>query len=74
MLLSIRYNRDVFTHQGVLKVKGISLETKKAYCAKTRRSNYVASLRLEGFTVSPDAAERELPSGEELLRKYRKQS
>lgn len=55
-------------------MEGISLETKKAYCAKTRRSNYVASLRLEGFTVSPDAAERELPTREELLRKYRKQS
>ncbi|MDF9756081.1 hypothetical protein ACVWY1_001106 [Pseudomonas sp. TE6288] len=54
-------------------MKGISLETKKAYCAKTRRSNYLASLRLEGFSVSRDAAERELPTREELLHKYRKQ-
>jgi hypothetical protein len=28
-----------------------SLEAKKAYFAKMQRSNYAASLRLEGFTV-----------------------
>jgi len=54
-------------------VKGISLETKKAAWEKTRRSNYAASLRLEGFDVTPDSAERKLPSKEELLRHYRKQ-
>lgn len=54
-------------------MKGIDLETKKAYCEKTRRSNYAASLRLEGYDVTPDAALRVLPTREELLRKYRKQ-
>ncbi|PAV24485.1 uncharacterized protein DUF2559 [Tamilnaduibacter salinus] len=28
-----------------------SLEAKRAYFAKTRRANYAASLRLEGFDV-----------------------
>lgn len=47
-----------------------SLDDKKAYCAKTRRSNYAASLRLEGFESSPLDAERRLPSREELLKTY----
>jgi hypothetical protein len=49
-----------------------SLESKKAYCAKTRRSNYAASLRLEGYESSPADSERRLPSREELLTSYRK--
>lgn len=28
-----------------------SFEAKQAYCARVRRSNYLASLRLEGFSV-----------------------
>jgi hypothetical protein len=49
-----------------------SLESKKAYCARTRRSNYAASLRLEGFESSPADSERRLQSREELLNSYRK--
>ena len=49
-----------------------SLDAKKAYCAKTRKSNYAASLRLEGFESCPLDAERPLPSREELLKTYRK--
>jgi hypothetical protein len=49
-----------------------SLDAKKAYCAKTRKSNYAASLRLEGFESSPLDAERPPPSREELLKTYRK--
>ncbi|MDB6048485.1 MAG: hypothetical protein JWR17_1231 [Pseudomonas sp.] len=49
----------------------LSLDAKKAYCAKTRRSNYAASLRLEGFESTPLDAERILPSREELLKTYR---
>ncbi|RJX77879.1 YhfG family protein [Pseudomonas sp. LS-2] len=49
-----------------------SLDAKKAYCARTRRSNYAASLRLEGFETSPGDSERRLPSREELLNTYRK--
>jgi hypothetical protein len=48
-----------------------SLDAKKAYCAKTRKSNYAASLRLEGFDSSPADAERRLLSREELLISYR---
>ncbi|WP_268800140.1 YhfG family protein [Pseudomonas huanghezhanensis] len=51
-----------------------SLDAKKAYCAKTRRSNYAASLRLEGFESTPLDAERRLLSREELLKTYRKKS
>jgi len=49
----------------------LSLSAKKAYCAKTRKSNYAASLRLEGFDSTPLDAERPLPSREELLKTYR---
>jgi len=49
-----------------------SLEAKKAYAAKTRKSNYTASLRLEGFKVSQADAERALPSREELLKAFAK--
>lgn len=48
----------------------ISLETKKAYAAKTRRSNYAASLRLEGFKVTPVDGENRLPSREEVLKAF----
>jgi hypothetical protein len=48
-----------------------SLAAKKAYCAKTRKSNYAASLRLEGFDATPLDAERTLLSREELLKTYR---
>ncbi|WP_296255517.1 MULTISPECIES: YhfG family protein [unclassified Pseudomonas] len=42
----------------------LSLDDKKAYCAKTRRSTYAASLRLEGLESTPLDAERRLPSRE----------
>ncbi|MFS2158411.1 YhfG family protein [Pseudomonas sp. Pseusp122] len=48
-----------------------TLASKKAYCAKTRRSNYAASLRLSGFPCTPLDAERPLPSREQLLNTYR---
>lgn len=48
----------------------LSLKAKKAYCAKMRKSNYAASLRLEGFDSTPADAERALPSREELLETY----
>ena len=44
-----------------------SLQAKRAYCAKVRRSNYVASLRLEGFDVAQEDAGRKLPSRESVL-------
>lgn len=48
----------------------ISLKAKKAYAAKTRRSNYAASLRLEGFKVTVEDGERKLPSREEVLQAF----
>lgn len=55
-------------------MKAISFEIKKAVWEKTRRSNYAASLQLEGFDVTPDSAERKLRTREELLRQYRRQA
>lgn len=49
----------------------LSLHAKKAHCAKTRKSNYAASLRLEGFDSSPSDVERPLRTREEILESYR---
>jgi|TARA_Y100001968_G_C18703614_1_gene412418 hypothetical protein len=48
-----------------------SLKAKKAYAAKSRQSNYVASLRLEGFDVSRSDADRKLPTREAALNQLR---
>jgi hypothetical protein len=48
-----------------------SLQIKKAYFARVRRSNYFASLRLAGFQVTPADAERPLPSRELALHQLR---
>ena len=53
-------------------MKSLSVEAKKAYFAKTRRSNYIASLRLEGFSVQRADASRKLPTKETLVNRYRK--
>ncbi|TWC15686.1 MULTISPECIES: YhfG family protein [unclassified Pseudomonas] len=50
----------------------ISLETKKAYAARTRRSNYAASLRLEGFKVTFSDSEGKMPTREEVLKIFTK--
>ena len=50
----------------------ISLETKRAYAAKTRNTNYTASLRLEGFKVTLADSERKLPSREDVLKSFSK--
>lgn len=52
-------------------MKAISVEAQKAYFAKTRRSNYTASLRLEGFSVQRADAKGELPTKETLINLYR---
>ncbi|WP_251879995.1 YhfG family protein [Achromobacter sp. Marseille-Q4954] len=53
-------------------MKNTNLQAKLDYWAKVRRSNYAASLRLEGYPVTPAHAQRELPSREAVLRAYRK--
>jgi len=52
----------------------ISLETKKAYAAKTRQSNYTASRRLEGFKTTLADGEKNLPLREEVLKAFSKSS
>ncbi|WP_311771867.1 YhfG family protein [Pseudomonas nitroreducens] len=52
-------------------MKTPSLQAKKAYCARTRRLNYAASLRLEGYDVAPAEASRELPTREAALKIHR---
>ncbi len=47
-----------------------TLQAKKAYCAKTRRSNYAASLRLEGFNSSRSDAQQPLPTRAAVLNEY----
>lgn len=54
-----------------VSVKIPSLQAKKAYCAKTRRSNYAASLRLAGYDATPADAKRQLPARESVLNTYR---
>jgi hypothetical protein len=51
-------------------VTTLSLAAKKAYCAKTRRSNYVASLRLSDFNTTPLDIARPLPTREDVLNTY----
>lgn len=53
-------------------MKKTSLQAKLAYCAQTRRSNYAASLRLEGYEVTQEESKRELPTREAVLHLYRK--
>jgi len=52
----------------------ISLQTKKAHAASKRRSNYAASLRLEGFATSAEDAQAPLPSKEDVLRTFLRQT
>ncbi len=53
-------------------MKNTSLQAKLDYWTKVRRSNYAASMRLEGYPATPADAKRELPSRESVLRAYRK--
>ncbi|UUQ65644.1 YhfG family protein [Pseudomonas fuscovaginae UPB0736] len=48
----------------------LSLEAKKAYAARTRQSNYAASLRLAGFKMTLADGEKSLPSREEVLKAF----
>jgi hypothetical protein len=52
-------------------MKNVSLEAKKAYARKSRSSNYRASLKLEGFTVSSSPSETP-SSKEKVIAKYAK--
>jgi hypothetical protein len=52
----------------------LSLRAKKAHCAKTRKSNYAASLRLEGFDSTPSDIERPLRTREDILKLHLRKS
>ncbi|HIK73206.1 MAG TPA: DUF2559 family protein [Alcanivorax sp.] len=51
--------------------KSLTLEDKKRYHARVRRSNFRASLRLEGFQVSDSESVKPLPSRQAVIEKYR---
>ncbi|WP_442858547.1 YhfG family protein [Alcanivorax sp. S71-1-4] len=55
-----------------MRNKAATLQCKKDYFARVRRSNYVASLRLEGFDVREGDARQALPSRAEVLGAYRR--
>ncbi|WP_081005918.1 YhfG family protein [Pseudomonas asplenii] len=46
----------------------LSLEAKKAYAARTRQSNYTASLRLAGFKMTFADGQKSLPTREEVSK------
>ncbi|MFJ2483253.1 YhfG family protein [Pseudomonas sp. NPDC087598] len=49
----------------------MTFQQKQAHYDKVRRSNYLASLRIEGFEITPADAEKPLSSRMEVLEKYR---
>lgn len=49
----------------------LTFKQKQAHYEKVRRSNYLASLHLEGFDTSPTDLAKQLPTREEALAKYR---
>jgi hypothetical protein len=49
----------------------LTFQQKQDYYDKVRRSNYLASLRLEGFDTTRADAEKPLPTRESVLKKYR---
>lgn len=51
--------------------KVASLQAKKAYFARVQRSNYVASMRLEGIRVTEEEAAREQPCRTSSLRTFK---
>lgn len=49
-------------------------QQKQDHYHKIRRSNYLASLRLEGFDTQPTDVDKPLPTREAVLAKYRNTS
>ncbi|VVN77194.1 YhfG family protein [Pseudomonas fluorescens] len=50
----------------------LTFEQKQDHYDSVRRSNYLASLRLEGFDTTRADTDKPLPSREAVLRKYLK--
>jgi hypothetical protein len=68
---STRLRYTVILHQEAHAMSKLTFQQKQAYYEKVRRSNYLASLRLEGFDTNRSDAERPLPSRESVIEKYR---
>lgn len=51
-----------------------TVKAKKAYFAKVRRKNYIASLRIEGFDVNGHTAGDKLPSKAEAVATYKRKA
>lgn len=49
----------------------LTFEQKQDHYDKIRRSNYLASLHLEGFNTRPSDVDKPLPTREAVLVKYR---
>ncbi|WP_248732412.1 YhfG family protein [Pseudomonas sp. MWU13-2517] len=49
----------------------LTFAQKQDHYHKIRRSNYLASLRLEGFNAQPAEVDKPLPTRETVLAKYR---
>ncbi|MFL1419050.1 YhfG family protein [Pseudomonas fildesensis] len=48
-----------------------TVKHKQAHYKKIQRSNYLASLRLDGFDTQPADVDNPLPTREAVLAKYR---
>lgn len=51
-------------------MRELTFEQKQDHYNSVRRSNYLASLRLEGFDTTRADADKPLPNRETVLRKY----
>lgn len=49
-------------------MRKLTFKQKQVHYEKVRRSNYLASLRLEGFDTSPADLDKPLPTREEVLK------
>lgn len=49
-----------------------TLQEKRDLYARMQRSNYLASLRLEGFITTPDDVQKPLQTRAAVIEKYRK--
>lgn len=65
-------NYNWVLHREANVMRELTFEQKQDHYESVRRSNYLASLRLEGFDTTRADADKSLPSREAALRKYLK--
>ena len=70
---ALRYNQSL-ANQEYAAMSEPTFEQKQDHYHKIRRSNYLASLRLEGFDTQPADVDKPLPTREAVLAKYRNTS